>query len=168
MAQTTPDNPPSRKASAAWPVILAGGLLAIFAVIFAVQFINLSQGEGGAPVETTLTADSYMRVVNTLLRDADATRGAAVVETLGCTACHVYGVVNNIAPGFEGIAWVAAERRPPLTAAAYLYESIVHPTAFEVEGYSSQMPRNYGQLSDRDIGDMIAYLLTRTETPAEN
>ncbi|MBC8099359.1 MAG: hypothetical protein H7Y11_07945, partial [Armatimonadetes bacterium] len=54
-----------------------------------------------------------------------------------------------------------ATRRPPLTAEAYLYESILYPTAYEVEGYTGQMPRTYGELSDRDLGDIIAYLLTQ-------
>lgn len=157
---TTTDKP-KRKASA-WPVYLALGLLGIFVVIFVIQFINLSGGESGAQVETTLTADSYMSVVTPLLANADVERGAELVETVGCTGCHVYGVANKLAPPFEGIAIRAAETRPPLTAAAYLYESIVHPTAYELEGYIAQMPRTYGELADADLGDILAYLLTQT------
>jgi mono/diheme cytochrome c family protein len=60
-----------------------------------------------------------------------------------------------------GIAERAAARRPPLAAAAYIYESITHPTAYIVEGFSGAMPQNYPErLSERELGDIIAYLLT--------
>jgi len=110
-----------------------------------------------------LTADTYMDKVTSLLQGADATRGAALVEQFGCTACHREGAVNKIAPAYDGIAVRAATRRPPLTAAAYIYESIINPTSYVVEGYNPAMPQNFAQqLSDRQLGDIIAYLLTPT------
>jgi cytochrome c551/c552 len=108
-----------------------------------------------------LTADTYMDRVSSLLEGADATRGAALVEQFGCTACHREGAVNKIAPPFEGIAARAATRRPPLTAEAYIYESIINPVAYVVEGYNPAMPQNFAQqLSDLQLGDIITYLLT--------
>ncbi len=76
-------------------------------------------------------------------------------------ACHRLGVASKIAPTFEGIAERAASRRAPLTAAAYIYESITHPTAYVVEGFQPAMPQNFSErLTDRELGDIIAYLLT--------
>ena len=94
------------------------------------------------------------------MQDADPTNGASLIEQYECVACHRIAV-NNIAPKFVDIAERAATRRPPLTAAAYIYESIVHPAAFVVDGYNTVMPQNFrDRLSDRELGDIIAYLLT--------
>jgi hypothetical protein len=59
------------------------------------------------------------------------------------------------------VALLAAERRPSLTAAAYVYESIIYPGAFIVDDYYNNMPRIYhDQIPDDELGDIIAYLLT--------
>jgi hypothetical protein len=60
-----------------------------------------------------------------------------------------------------GIAARAATRRPPLSAAEYVYESITTPTAYVVEGFQPAMPPNYPErLTDQELGDIIAYLLS--------
>jgi hypothetical protein len=54
----------------------------------------------------------------------------------------------------------AATRREPLTAAAYIYESILYPAAHVVADYPNVMPQNFPQrLSNKELGDLIAYLL---------
>ena len=99
--------------------------------------------------------------MTTLLQDADPANGASLIEQYECVACHRLAVANNSAPPFVDVAERAATRRPPLTAAAYIYESIVHPAAFVVAGYNTVMPQNFrDRLSDRELGDIIAYLLT--------
>lgn len=147
------------------PVYLALGFLIVFAGIFLVEFARMSAGESGRPAvdADALTADSYLDLVTPLLVNADPARGEQLITEKGCVACHVTGAVNNLAPPFAGVADRAKTRRPPLQPEAYLYESITHPTAFEAPGYSAQMPLTYGDLSDDDLGDLIAYLLTRSE-----
>jgi cytochrome c2 len=154
------------------PVYIALGLLVIISIGFIALFIFASTiPEGGAEVVSEVTADSYMDVVGPILENADASRGEELITRNGCHACHVAGAANNLAPDFSGVAARAAERRQPMQAEAYLYESIVHPEAFTVEGYSAQMPRTYGTiLSNQDLGDIIAYLMTfqtqvETSTP---
>ncbi len=151
--------------SARWPVYLVIGLFILVTIIFIGALALTTENE--LVVEPTtvaqLTSDTYMDKVTPLLQNADASRGAVLVEQVGCTACHREGAVNNIAPSYEGIAARAANRRPPMTAAAYIYESITKPLAYIVEGYNPSMPQNFSQkLSDRDLGDIIAYLLTST------
>ncbi len=151
--------------SARWPVYLVIGLFILVTVIFIGALVLTTESElVSAPTPVTqLTSDTYMDKVTALLQTADASRGAALVEQFGCTACHREGAVNKIAPAYDGIAERAATRRPPLTAAAYIYESIVNPLAYVVEGYNPAMPQNFAQqLSDQQLGDIIAYLLTPT------
>lgn len=151
--------PHRKRRAAAWPVYLAAGLLAVFALIFAVQFINLSQIPERDPVATTLTADTYMQTVNRLLENADVSRGPELMEKYGCYGCHLYGVLGRLGPSFQGLAARSADRKPPLTAAAYIYESIVFPEAFVLAGFNGEMPLRFGEIPDDELGAIIAYLL---------
>ena len=86
---------------------------------------------------------------------------AAAIQKEGCPACPRQGAANGIAPSWVGVAERAATRRPPMPADAYLYESIIHPEACLVDGYPNSMVPNFGtRISDQELGDIIAYLLT--------
>jgi mono/diheme cytochrome c family protein len=142
-----------------WPLVLVIILFVVASVSFVILLGIATQPVSDAPTE--LTADTYMDEVTRLLEGADASNGALLVEQYQCIACHRIGAENGVAPAFVGIAERAATRRPPLTAAAYIYESIVNPTALVVEGFGPVMLQDYrDQLSDRQLGDIIAYLLT--------
>ena len=154
------EEPQKAKAASWWPVYLAFGLLVVFIVIFAVEFISTSS-ESAGEAAGELTADTYMDVVEPLLANADPVRGGEILAQYDCAACHIAGAASNLAPAFEGLAARAEEARPPLTAAAYIYEAIIYPQAHIAGDYSGVMPLNYAaRLSDEDLGDMIAYLLT--------
>ncbi len=156
----------SSASSARWPVYLVIGLFILVTIIFIGALVLTTENElvvAPTAVAGELTSDTYMDKVTALLQGADAARGAVLVEQVGCTACHREGAVNHIAPSYDGIAERAATRRPPLSAAAYIYESITQPLAYVVEGYNPSMPQNFAQrLSEQDLGDIIAYLLTTT------
>jgi cytochrome c551/c552 len=142
-----------------WPVYVAIVLLLVVAVIFIVAFVVTSGGKP-EPSAEGLTADTYMDTVTALLENADPENGSQLIDHYECAACHRAGA-DRIAPSYAGIAARAADRRPPLTAAAYIYESITDPGAYVVEGYSDAMLKNYPErLPDRELGDIIAYLLT--------
>jgi len=49
-----------------------------------------------------------------------------------------------------------------MSAADYLHQSIVEPDAFVVDGFTNIMPATFGEtMSDQEISDLIAYLLTQ-------
>lgn len=157
--------PSTSSKTARWPVYLVIGLFILVTIIFLAALALTTETEllPEATAAFDLTADTYMDKVTVLLQGADASRGAKWVEQFGCTACHREGAVNKIAPAYDGIAARAATRRPPLTAAAYIYESITNPLAYVVPGFNPAMPQNFAQvLSDQQLGDIIAYLLTPT------
>lgn len=152
---------PSPKSSRL-PLYFVAGILALFTLVFAVAFVLLSETSEGT-VATTLTPDTYMDIVTPLLANADSARGATLVEHYACVGCHRAGAeaTAHIAPPFVGLAERTVERRSPLTTEAYIYESILYPAAYHVEDYSPVMPQNYGRLiSDQDLGDIIAFLLS--------
>jgi mono/diheme cytochrome c family protein len=155
---------PKKKTSARSVVIVTVGILIIFTGLFVYAFVIASKD---TTTESTLTDDSYIPEVSALLKEADASRGEALVNTkYECHTCHIEGA-GAVAPAFTGLSENAATRRPPLTAPAYLYESIVKPGVYLVERedgktYPDAMPPNYHErLTDQELGDVIAYLLTQ-------
>jgi cytochrome c551/c552 len=158
-------NAAPNKGAARWPVIIVISIFILITIIFVIAFVTATESEMAAATQLApdLSDDIYVEAVNNLLQTANADNGVHLVETYGCIACHRHGETSKIAPAFEGIAERAAIRRPPLSAADYLYESIINPTAYVVEGYQPAMPQNYpDRLSDQELGDIIAYLLTPT------
>jgi hypothetical protein len=142
-----------------WAVVITLTLLIVFGVVFVLEFVAASERPA---TPEALTADSYMAEVNRLLANADTQRGEALIqEKYECHVCHIQGA-GKIAPDFAGIALRAETTHSPLQPAAYIYESIVYPKAHQIEGFSGAMPINYGsRLSEQELGDMIAYLLTQ-------
>lgn len=87
----------------------------------------------------------------------------------GCATCHsiepgkviVGPALNRIGtlapeviqrPGYKGMAENAAD---------YLRESIVNPDAYVEDGFSpGVMPKNYTDMPEQEVDDLVAYLLT--------
>jgi cytochrome c551/c552 len=142
-----------------WPLVIGVVIFIAFGVIFVLEFLDLSRSEGGLS-DDLVTADAYIAELESLLADVNPARAQEHLINYGCTSCHGSG----LAPSYDVVQANAALRRPPMTAAAYIYESIIHPGAYVVEGYQNNMPRTYETtfLNDEgtraDLGDMIVYL----------
>jgi mono/diheme cytochrome c family protein len=146
-------------AKLSWPIVLALALLLLISAAFIAVFALASS----KPSTTSPPAGHYAEELESLLAGADAARGAQLIVEYDCAACHIQAADFGVAPAFAGVADRAATRRPPLTAAEYIYESITNPTAYVVENYPGSMPQNYAnRLSPNLLGDIIAYLLTQT------
>lgn len=145
----------SRKVSPG--VVIGLVLLVMVAAAFVVVFVVASEPQPTVPAPEAPDVEAQ---VSALLANADAERGAQLVVAHQCVNCHIYAA-GMAAPGWNGLADRAADREPPLSAAAYLYESITVPTAYIVEGYAPSMPENFEEtLTAQELGDIIAHLLT--------
>jgi len=141
------------------PVYLALALTLVFAAVFLIELISIEPA-ADARIEP-VSAQSYRAQVDALLANADPSRAEAAITKYGCDACHRAGAANGIAPLWVGVSERAATRRPPMPADAYLYESILYPSAYVVAGYADVMVKNFDErISDQELGDIIAYLLT--------
>lgn len=144
---------PSRALSIRAIAAIALLALIVFVAIIAAVLSN------SAPGSSEINAQSYAEEVAAALKNADTQIGGDLVYELECDLCHLQGD-GSVSPLFFGLADVAAERRPPLSAEQYLYEAILFPALHLVEGYSNSMPNNYqDRLSQQDVGHIIAYLL---------
>jgi cytochrome c oxidase subunit 2 len=149
--------------SVRWPVYLVIAFLIAVTLIFLVEFVVSTEDDLALNQQAVATpsVEQLEGQVAALFTNANPERGAVLVEQYGCVACHREGAPSKIAPPFQDIAERAANRRSPLTAAAYLYESVISPLAYVVEGFNPAMPQDYAtRLSDQELGDIIAYLLT--------
>ncbi len=141
-----------------WAVVVATALLIIVVILFLVEAFSFNQGAVGIE---PLSVIAYRQRVDALLANANPADAEAAIQKYGCPACHRQGAANGIAPSWVGVAERAALRRPPMPADAYIYESIIHPEAFLVDGYPNSMVPNFGsRMSDQELGDIMAYLLT--------
>ncbi len=67
-----------------------------------------------------------------------------------------------VGPSLANMGNVAATRKPGMTAAQYLTESIVNTNAYIVPGYQPNlMPQTYSALPPNEVADLVAFLLTQ-------
>jgi mono/diheme cytochrome c family protein len=105
------------------------------------------------------------------LPGGDPQRGELLAVQHGCTACHVSTAT--------GPSWTATAQEPGIGERAetriaqpdytgtaedgyqYLFESIVLPNIYVVQGFAPIMPEGYDRtLSQQDAADLIEYMLT--------
>jgi mono/diheme cytochrome c family protein len=85
------------------------------------------------------------------------------VAAPACITCHsLEPGVDLVGPSSANIGAEAGSRVSGQSAEDYLRESIVDPNAYVVEGYAQGlMPGTYrSQLTDQQVSDLVAYLLT--------
>ena len=149
--------PPARAASTRVVVVIALLAAAAFALVFIAMNANSTPGAG------EINAESYAEEVAAALKDADSELGGDLVYELECNLCHLRGDGSQ-SPLFYGLADIASQRRPPLSAEQYLYEATLYPGLHLVDGYSDAMPNDYDErLTGQQVGHIIAYLLTFTD-----
>jgi mono/diheme cytochrome c family protein len=81
----------------------------------------------------------------------------------GCITCHSYDPDTTlVGPSIAGVAVRAQTRVSGQTAAGYLRESIVSPSAFVVDGFDDgKMPGDWAEiLTEAEIEAVVGYLLT--------
>jgi mono/diheme cytochrome c family protein len=100
------------------------------------------------------------------LAAADPSRGQAVALSNACIGCHSLDP-NQVmtGPTWFHVADVAANRRPDMSPAFYIYHSIIAPNEHVVEGYPANvMPQIYAEtISQGDLANLVAYLLQQHE-----
>lgn len=79
----------------------------------------------------------------------------------GCKTCHSLDGSTLVGPSMQGYASRAATRVQGESAEQYTRQSITDPNAHVVEGFAQGvMPSFKDALSDTQLSDLVAYLLT--------
>jgi mono/diheme cytochrome c family protein len=93
--------------------------------------------------------------------EGQAGQGAALFQSLGCSACHFQG--SQTAPALENLAGetVTLEGGETVTAdEVYIRESILHPQTQIVQGYQPIMPGFEGRVSEEELDAMVSYIFS--------
>lgn len=88
--------------------------------------------------------------------------------SMACIGCHNLDEPQTednrgpVGPNMGNIAEIAATRVDDMSAEEYVYQSIVNPMAYVVEGYNAGvMPQNFAQqMTDEEIRNMVDWLLS--------
>jgi cytochrome c oxidase subunit 2 len=89
-----------------------------------------------------------------------AEQGSKLYTSKGCLACHTTSGAAGIGPTWKGV-WSKDEATNVGTVHVdenYIRESILDPQAKIVTGFGPVMPTFRGQISDAEIGEVIAYI----------
>lgn len=133
-------------------VVLFGG--AVIAA-YSLYANSIPQIESRPPEELTAEAGA-------LGPEALAKAGEGIFFGKGtCSVCHTIGQAGGRGPDLMGVSARAAARKPGMSGAAYLVESLVNPTAFVVPGFPPIMPpatRPPVGLNRTELYAVVAYL----------
>jgi mono/diheme cytochrome c family protein len=81
-----------------------------------------------------------------------------------CSGCHTLNGSDEKTqngPDLQGISERAEEIVPGLSAAQYIHQSIMDPRAHIVDGYSYMSAAPSRVLTEHEINDLVAFLLTQ-------
>ena len=84
--------------------------------------------------------------------------GRDLYLSLGCSGCHDQPKVAPPLGGLWGTSVRLTTKQHVVADAAYMRESILHPDAKVVAGYTSLMPSYAGHLSPEQLSALLAYL----------
>ena len=113
-----------------------------------------SSAEGGSAAQANTPAPAGTGID---LAAADYDLGFQVYMR-ECAVCH--GAANGVGPSLTTMRDRAPTAVAGLSAEEYLWQSIVEPGAFVVEGYQDVMPKDYGQtLSQDEIAGLVRFIL---------
>jgi len=123
----------------------------VFVLVLAVGCSTSKPGEKtAAPLPTKVVGTVPKAETPTVppqYKDGDATAGRKVFLSAGCTSCHTLkdaGATGTIGPNLD-------QAKPALSRAVD-----------RVTKGAGQMPSFKGQLSDKQIADVTAYVVTKT------
>jgi mono/diheme cytochrome c family protein len=94
----------------------------------------------------------------------DPVKGKALFASAGCTTCHNVDTDEALTgPSLKGLGSEAAEGQiDGVPALEFLHQSIVDPGAALADDFPNVMPSFKDTLTEEQIQDLIAYLVTLT------
>jgi cytochrome c2 len=98
----------------------------------------------------------------TQLTKGDPASGKKLFMSNGCGGCHTYAPARTngkTGPDLDKLAGYAKTADKPLTE--FVEESIVNPGAYVEDGYQNVMPASYGNLPQKQLADLVAFLTTK-------
>jgi mono/diheme cytochrome c family protein len=132
--------------------LIGSGLL--LAALVTATFATLAPTSSGASVASAAAVSTS---------SADIERGKSLFYAKGCVTCHrknaISGAIGEVGPNLTGLAQRAADRKPGMSAQAYVRESLESPSAYVVPGFGGTIGMPDLGLNDDEIAALSAFLL---------
>jgi mono/diheme cytochrome c family protein len=94
------------------------------------------------------------------LPKGDPAAGKRLFASNGCTGCHTYApakATGKTGPDLDQLPQLAQKaNQGPLDQ--FVENSIVNPSAYVEKGYPDVMPKSYGNLPQKQLSDLVAFL----------
>jgi cytochrome c551/c552 len=117
-------------------------------------------GYEGTVAPTAKDTSGTLPQQQSTLPKGDASAGKALFASNGCGGCHTYapaGTNGNVGPDLDKLAQYAQQaNQGPLPQ--FVETSITNPSAYVQSGYSDVMPKSYGNLTQTQLADLVAFL----------
>jgi cytochrome c oxidase subunit 2 len=90
--------------------------------------------------------------------------GARLIEVKGCVACHTTDGTPKIGPTLKGVFGKketvirSGQEREITVDEAFIRQTLLHPEIDRVKGFPPIMPSQQGQLTDKEIDEIIEYI----------
>ena len=97
---------------------------------------------------------------------ANDSPGAVLYVSRGCIACHAQERIAPALGGCFGRTVLLDDGRSVVADEAYIRESILDPNAEIVAGYARLMPSYQGQLTERELSQLVDYLKSLSGAPS--
>jgi mono/diheme cytochrome c family protein len=125
-------------------------------------FAFVLAGCGGKQIVSP-TAETVVGTVAAEKQQAagDAKAGATLFTAQGCGGCHTFkpsGTHGNVGPDLDKLTDYSKKANQS-SLADFTHESIANPSAYIEKGYPNAMPDFGSTLSDKQIADLVAYLI---------
>jgi len=97
---------------------------------------------------------------------AGSDKGARLIEVKGCVACHTTDGTPKIGPTLKGVfgkketVLRSGQEREITVDEAFIKQTLLHPEIDRVKGFPPIMPSQRGQLTDKEIEEIIEYIKT--------
>jgi len=112
--------------------------------------------------EAVATAAGNVDVDSALVGNAG--HGEELFTSQGCAGCHSTTTDEVVVgPTLKNVADRADDTVPDQDAVEYLRQSITQPDAYVVPGFQPGVMPSFANLSETDINDLVAFLLTLDE-----
>jgi cytochrome c551/c552 len=116
-------------------------------------------GEGVVSPTAKEVAGTLPKQTTTVAK-GDAAAGKKLFASNGCGGCHTFKPAasnGKTGPDLDKLAQYAKQaNQGPLPQ--FVQDSIVNPGAYVQPGYQNVMPTSYGNLPQKQLGDLVAFL----------
>jgi mono/diheme cytochrome c family protein len=133
---------------------------ALLVLLAAVAPVAAGCGSQGVVKPTAAAVEGTLPQQTTTLPKGDPASGKKLFASLGCSGCHTYqpaGSNAKVGPDLDKLPQYAQKAgQGPLDQ--FVETSIVNPSSYVESGYQDVMPKSYGNLPQKQLSDVVAFL----------